>query len=470
MIKKATLGMLVIMLLLVGLIGINKLDAKAQTASPSQAVITVSNVPTGTKALAVEVTVDTAVIKLSSATSDISGALVVVGSSSEGIGVIATSGDLPATVTLTAPITGVTVGTSMFSVGKVLDMIGGTAITGATAAVNVSSITVAAGGGAPTPTPAPTGPGGMLSADTITVSVNGQSVNETNAINVTLAFSDSAVASLDSGVTFMGTGATQLLTDVNTMTNVLTAVWDGTITDSVATITAMLKAGSKAGSTNISVTKVEAAGGQDVTTNIVATVNPASVTNAAPGGTTDIGSFELIGPSSVVGPGKAAVAFSVDGLASGATAKLNSAKVEFGDSNMVGIAIVDIAAMGSVPLMLAVTAGGMTTDVDLGSVSVTGATRGKPPVVNSARAQNRKSSSTLKILGQKFFKEGTSIEIVPTDRATSKDPKIAGKVIKATFSADECIPNGSYVNVTTPGGIGSKKIKVSGKCSNPLVE
>lgn len=464
MIKKATLGVFV-MLLLVGLIGINKLDAKAQSASPSQAVITVSNVPTGTKALAVEVTVDTAVIKLGSATSDVSGALVVAGSNSEGVGVIATTGELPSTVKLTVPLTGVAAGTSMFSVGKVLDMIGGTEIAGATAAVDVSSVTVTAGGPAPTPTPSG-GPGGMLSADTITVSVNGQAVNETNAINVTLAFSDTAVASLDSGVTFMGNGATQLLTDVNTSTNVLTAVWDGTITDGVATITAMVKAGSKAGSTNISVIKVEVAGGQDVTTNVVATVNPSSVTNSAAGGTTDVGSFTFIGPDSVTGPGKAAFAFSVSNLASGASATLNGAMVEFADSNMVGIAIVDVPASGSLALSLMASAGSASSSVDLGTVSVT-AGSGKPPVVKSATAVNKKASTKLTVAGKRL--KAASVEIVPTDRE-STSVKAKGSAVNAKYSAEECIPSGSYVNVTTAGGTGAKKIKVRGMCDNPLVE
>ena len=124
MVKKATLGMLVV-LLMCGLIG---LSAKALTASPSQAVITVSGVPTGTQGLAVEVTVDTSVVTLGSATSSVSGALAVTGSMSEGVGVISTSGDLPTTFTITVPLTGVAIGTSMIAVGNVLDKIGGTAI------------------------------------------------------------------------------------------------------------------------------------------------------------------------------------------------------------------------------------------------------------------------------------------------------------------------------------------------------
>ena len=81
MIKRATSGVFVV-LLLAGLYMMNLgLAVKAQTASPSEAVITVSGVPSGTSGLAVEVTVDTSVVTLSSsASSSVSGALGVVGS------------------------------------------------------------------------------------------------------------------------------------------------------------------------------------------------------------------------------------------------------------------------------------------------------------------------------------------------------------------------------------------------------
>ena len=107
---------------------------------------------------------------------------------------------------------------------------------------------------------------------------------------------------------------------------------------------------------------------------------------------------------------------------------------------------------------------------DVGSIEVTMSTQGKPPNVNSARAQNRSSSTSLIVNGKRFFSDSTSIEIIPTDRATSRAPSIKGSVIKAIYDPDECIPNGSYVNVTTPGGVGGKKIKVRGSCDNELVE
>ena len=468
MVKRATLSVLV-MLLLFGLFVTNLTEAKAQTASPSQAVITVSGVPTGTQGLAVEVTVDTAVVTLISATSDVSGALVVTGSMSEGVGIINASGDLPASFTITVPLTGAAAGTSALSVGMVLDMLGGTEIVGASASVDVSSVTVASSSSTSSSSTSSStgGPGGTLSADTITVTVNGDSVNSTNALNVTLSFSDSTVATLDTGVTFMGTGAAQLLTDVNTQTNVLTAVWDGTITDGAAVLTAMLKPGTMAGTTTIAVTKVEAAGGLDITESVASTVSPSSVTNSSPGGSTDLGTFTFVGPSAVTGPGKAAISFSATGAPSNLTATLNGSKVDFVGDKSVGIAIIDVTS-SDVALSLVVKSGSDSATVDLGTLSVT-AGSGKAPKVTSASAKNKSTGTTLSIKGKKFNKTSTTVEIVPTDKSSSA-VKVSGRAVKATYGSSDCIPSGSYVNVTTPGGVSSKKIKVKGSCSNPLVE
>lgn len=463
MIKKATSGMLV-MLLLSGMFYMP--FAKAQTASPAQAVITVSDVPTGTQGLAVEVTVDTTVVTLGSATSSVSGALAVTGSMSEGVGVISTSGDLPTSFTITVPLTGVAAGTSMFAVGNVLDKIGGTAITGASAMADTSSVTVASSSTSTSTssTSSTGGAGGKLSADTITITVNGQAVAETSALNVTLSFSDPTVATLDTGVTFMGTGASQLLTDVDATKNVLTAVWSGSITDSAAVLTAMLKPGSKAGTTMISVSKVEAAGGTDVTGSVAATVDPSSVTNGASSSSTSSGvTFSFIGPTEVTGPGKAAFAVSVSGTKP-SSATINGAKVNFVSSD-VGIAIVTVPASGK--LSLSLTAAGMATA--LGDVTVN-AGEGKKPKVTSASAQNKSSKTTLKVAGRKFSKEETTVEIVPTDRESTAVKVTKGKAIKATYASSECIPKGSYVNVSTPGGVGAANIKVRGSCSNKLVE
>ena len=110
------------------------------------------------------------------------------------------------------------------------------------------------------------------SAQTFTISLNGSALNTTSALNITINFTEGS-AQLDSGATFKANGAAQLLTDVNATTNVITVVWSGSITDGKATVTAKLKPGSISGSPKITVTKVEAAGGKDITSQVTSVVS-----------------------------------------------------------------------------------------------------------------------------------------------------------------------------------------------------
>lgn len=454
MVKRATLCASMVLLLFV--LGFSFLQAEAQTASPSQAVISVSGVPTGNMGAAVEVTVNTAVVKLgSSASTDVSGGLVVVDSMSLGVGIISFDADLPASFMITVPLEGVSEGSSALSVGNVLNMLGGTALTGASASVDVSSVTVGAGGG-----PGPdTGAGGNLSADTFTVTITGDSVNTGMALNVTVAFTDSSVVSLDSGVTFMGTGATQLLTNVDADTGVLSVVWDGAISDNQAVITGMLKPGSMAGTTMINVAKVEASGGIDITDSVAVVVDPDEITNSS-SSMTDVGTFTFIGPSTVTGPGKAAFGFKAEDTMGTISATLNGATVSFVAPD-VGVAIVDLPASGMLDLMLVV---GSTT-IDLGDVTVMAGSGTKLPKVRRASANNRSANTKLTVKGSRLT--GGTVEIVPTDRTASSETA-KGKSIKATYPSSECIPDGSFVNVTTSAGTDARKIKVKGSCSNSL--
>ncbi len=463
MIKRATSGV-VVMLLLVGLYLINQVPAaKAQTATPSEAVITVSGVPSGTNGLAVAVTVDTSVVTLnSSASSSVSGALAVVGSMSEGVGIISTSGELPASFTITVPFTGVTAGTSSVAVGQVLDMLGGTPITGASATVDVNSVTVGSSSSSSSSS-STGGPGGNLSADTFTVTIDGDALAATNALNVTISFSNPNVVQLDSGVTFMGTGATQLLTDVNTASNVLTVVWDGAITDNRAVITGMLKAGTQAGTSTISVSKVEASGGNDITTAVLVTVDPTTVTNSN-SAQTDLGTFTLLGPNSVTGPGKAAFAFGVSGAMGSLSATLNGNPVTFDSGSTVGIAIVDLPASGNLDLSLVVNG---STTVDLGTVTV-GSGSGKTPKVRKANAKNNVPAKL--IIRGKNLKRATTVVIPESSTRIIEGLKAKKNKVVVKFSADDCIPDGSFVNVSTAGGTGAAKISVKGACSRPLLE
>ncbi len=452
MVRRATLGVFSMLLILVcvGFIP----AANAQTATPSKAVITVSGIPAGTKSFAVEVTVDATVLKLGGVLSDSGGAAFSDGGS-KGVGIFSDM-DFPATVKLTVDLTGVTAGMSALSVGNVLDMLGtsGAAITGAMAADDIDLVTVASSTSSSSSSGSSTSGSGMLSADTITITINGQALNSTNGLNVTLAFGTNGVATVDTaGLTFTGMGAIQVLTEVKD--NVLTAAWDGTITDAKVVLTAMLKAGTTGGTSTISVSKVEVAGKTDVTSSVASTVSPSSVTNSG-GGTTSGGSFALIGPTSVTGPGKAAIAISASGVKKGQIVKLNGSTVTLSKDEKSGVAIVDLSkAMGSLALSLEVG----KSMVDLGSLTVKAGT-GTVPKVGAATANNKSSGASLKITGSGFTKTGTIVTLVPGSAVS------VAKVTSMSISASpsKCIPSGSFVNVTTAGGTGAKKVKTHGSC------
>ncbi len=465
MVKKATLCVLA-MLLVVGMFF--NIPAKAQVATPTQAVITVSGVPTGTTSLAIPVTVDTSIVTIGSASSSVSGTLVVVGSMSEGIGIVSTTGDLPASFTVTAGLTGVAVGTSTVTLGAVADMIGGTAIAGATAVSDTSSVTVASSSSTTSSTSSSTG-GGALTPDTFTIMITGEAIKQTSAVNVTVAFGDSSIATLNTaGITVTGTGVSQLLTDANATTNVISAVWSGTSTDGVVTITGMLLPGTMGGTTSFGVAKVEASGGTDITANVAIVVDPTSVTNGSGSSSSGVGTFTLVSPSSVTGPGSAAVAFSAVGAANGTTATLNGSNVEFRNNGTVGLSIVDLPDSGSLALTLVVMSGGTDTTVNLGNITVNAGTGDVTPKAKTAHVRNNKNNSKLVITGMGFATDETTVTIIPTDK-TQVSQTVKKKLIKAKYAAANCIPKGSYVNVSTTGGTKGKKIKVTGTCSNQLV-
>ena len=462
MVKRITSSLLV-MMLLTGLFSLN-VPAKAQVATPSQAVITVSGVPANTTSLAVEVTVDSSVITLGSPTTNVSGALGISGGN--GVGVVATSGSLPATVTITVPLTGVAAGTSMIAIGAVKDTLAasGVALAGATAMADISSVTVASSSTSTSSTSS-TG-GGALDKDTFTIMVTGEAVKQTSALNVTVAFGDSSIVQLDTGATVSGSGISSLLTDVNTTTNVLSAVWSGTSTDGTVTLTGKLKPGTMGGTTTIGVAKVEAAGSTDITSSVAVTIDPTSVTNGSGSSSSGVGSFSLIGPTSATGPGKVAVSFSATGAPSNLTATLNGSKVEFNSAKTVGTAIVDISSGTSVALSLAASSSGTSSTVNLGSIAVTQGT-GKKVSVKTASANNKSASTKLSVTGMGYVKDATTVTVVPTNR-TATTTSVMGASIKATYPSSECIPSGSYVNVSTAAGTAAKKIKVRGACSNSL--
>ncbi len=467
MVKRAT-SLVLALLLLTGIY--SNIPAKAQvTATPTQAVITVSGVPANTTNLAVEVTVDSSVVTLGGASTSASGAIAASGSN--GVGVVSTTGSLPDSFTITVGLTGVAVGTSAVTLGNVKDTLGssGVVISGVTAMADTSSVTVASSStttSSTTSSSSSTG-GGTLSTDTFTIMVTGEAVKQTTALNVTLAFADSSIAQLDTtGVTVTGSGITQLLTNSDSATSVVSAVWSGTSTDGTVTITGKLKPGTMGGTTTVGIAKVEAAGGTDITSNVVASVDPTSITNGSGSSSSGVGSFTLIGPSSATGPGKVAVSFSATGASSDIMATLNGSTVSFFNGNSVGVAIIDISTAGSIPLSLVATSGGSSATVNLGNITVTQGT-GKAPKVKTASVSNKSTGTKLTVTGKAFAKDSTTVTIAPTDHSATTT-KVKGTSIMASYSSSECIPNGSFVNVSTPGGTSSKKITVRGTCANSL--
>lgn len=116
--------------------------------------------------------------------------------------------------------------------------------------------------------------------DTYTITLTNKSGktslnSPTSALNIKVAPGGQGVSGLDTGVSFKATGATGLLTNIDSMTNVITVVWSGGISDGKATITGMLKQGNTI-APNFTVTKVEKDGGEDITENLNITVNLSS--------------------------------------------------------------------------------------------------------------------------------------------------------------------------------------------------
>ena len=332
--KNKLFGYTLVVLMILVFSGFNWVTAKAQIVTPKEVVVTINSIPVGTQSLAVETTLDTNVIKLgSSATSDLNGSLVLVDSMSAGFGVLSTQGNMPPSFTVTIPLEAVSNGISMFLTGRVLDMLGGTEITGAIASVNANSVTVE--------TPAPTSLG---------------------------------------TITLIGTNIT------------------------------------------------------------------------------------------VVGPGKVAVAFSFSEHPDNVTAKINGSKVDF-VSNNVGVAIIDIPASTPVNLNLVVKPDASAEETaTIGNIDVSQNTaKGKPPEINSVTVQNKKTKSRLVLTGKRLSKTDTAFAILPTNLEPMPDSTVMGAVLKATIDVADCIPKGSYINLSTLSGTAAKKIKVHGKCNNPLV-
>lgn len=107
--------------------------------------------------------------------------------------------------------------------------------------------------------------------DSYSIALSGSALNSTNGLNITVTISG-GTAQLASGATLKASGATQLLSDVNTTTNVISVVWSGAITNGEATISGKLAQGSVSSSPILNISKIEAAGGKDITSEVLAVV------------------------------------------------------------------------------------------------------------------------------------------------------------------------------------------------------
>lgn len=103
--------------------------------------------------------------------------------------------------------------------------------------------------------------GSTSAVDTFTITLTNKSgktsLKDTNALNITI----SSNSPIDAGVTFTGSGAALLLSDVNALTNVISVVWTGSVTDGKVTIAGKLKPGGATPVQEGFVVNVEKAGG-----------------------------------------------------------------------------------------------------------------------------------------------------------------------------------------------------------------
>jgi hypothetical protein len=113
---------------------------KTLKTTPKSVLIIVDQIPDNTISFVVPVTLDKTIVNISAAKSDSTGSLVVF--SQDGVGIIKTNGNLPSSVKFTLTLKGLKRGKTDFSVGQVVDKLGGSAIDGATVSTKVKKIKI----------------------------------------------------------------------------------------------------------------------------------------------------------------------------------------------------------------------------------------------------------------------------------------------------------------------------------------
>ena len=109
--------------------------------------------------------------------------------------------------------------------------------------------------------------------DLYNIDLNGNVLNTLTALNITVSTGGSSTK-LKPGVTFKANGASLILSDVNYSTGVISLVWTGNITDGKLTISGKLNPVSIL--PQLTITRIEAAGGRDITGEVTVSIKAAS--------------------------------------------------------------------------------------------------------------------------------------------------------------------------------------------------
>lgn len=125
----------------------------------------------------------------------------------------------------------------------------------------------------------------QTSTTNYTITLTGSELNSTSGLNITYALSPSSSFQLDTGISFQASGATLLLSNIDVTRNLISIVWSGNITNGVLVLNGKL-AGSPTNSSNISIIKIEKAGGGDITNliqkNVLISTDSTGTTESSP--------------------------------------------------------------------------------------------------------------------------------------------------------------------------------------------
>jgi hypothetical protein len=195
-----------------------------------------------------------------------------------------------------------------------------------------------------------------------------------------------------------------------------------------------------------------------------------TIVNSSGTEVTPLGEFTLLDPGKLTASGLAAIAFKAENIPSNLTAKLNGEKVNFLENN-IGVGVVGLPVDNNeLGLTLEVSSGNNKRLVNLGRVKLTKALSTLyPPIIDRAYIYNQTDGSKLKVYGRyfgigRFGRERVNVEVVPGKPEVS-NVNLRRRSTKDNLDSTDCIPEGSYVNISHPAGTTTKKIKVLGKCN-----